>query len=273
MLYSSPWCILSAMEPLYTLIGAAASGAVASFALAQVLAVRRGVSTAAARHGNGLPAEADTTRLLRLAAAELRELAFNLLGHTDRLRLDQTAAHADSIVAATTRFLALADELQDAAVPADHPPSLREQLVPVGELLQASVAVIGASLGPGRRNWRIAPELTELVLIADPRALSQVLLRVLANAARFTRDGDWIELTLERHEAEVALVVADEGAGPPALAGEASIRRDDRRGVALGLALARSLMDAHGGSLTIDAAPRVGTRVRLGFPAQRVAPG
>jgi cell cycle sensor histidine kinase DivJ len=121
----------------------------------------------------------------------------------------------------------------------------------------------------------VAPELLELNLIADRRALSQILLRELGNAARFTRDEDWVDLALERHEDGVALVVADEGAGLAAMAGSGSPEPEpapgNSRGIGLGLSLARVLMEAHGGTLTIETAPRIGTRVTLSFPLERVS--
>ena len=69
----------------------------------------------------------------------------------------------------------------------------------------------------------------------------------------------------------MALVVADEGTG--LLAGlDRSGNADGNasRGVGLGLALARLLMEAHGGALTVESATGIGTQVVLGFPAGRV---
>ena len=131
-------------------------------------------------------------------------------------------------------------------------------------MVEFAVAQVSAHLGPGRRAWRIDPAFGPARLPADRRALNQVLVSVLTAAAAATRDGDWIELSL-RQEAEGAVItVQDEGVGLPVAQHHA--RQEDSRGIGLRLTLARSLMQAHGGSLTVQSAERVGTRVRLWFP-------
>jgi cell cycle sensor histidine kinase DivJ len=239
---------------------------------------RRAFEAIAAQRDRALGAEAVSTRLLRLSAAELRETALTLLGHTDRLRAQEcgsASSHATAIAAVTARVLNLADDLQDSAVPSAESRVIRDEPLVAGPLLRDAIAAVAATLDPSRRHWRVAPELLELNLIADRRALSQILLRVLGNAARFTRDEGWVDLALERHEDGVALVVADEGAGLAAMAGSGSPEPEpapgNSRGIGLGLSLARVLMEAHGGTLTIETAPRIGTRVTLSFPLERVS--
>ena len=234
---------------------------------------RRALATIAAQRDRALAAEAASTRLLRLSATELRETALTLLGHTDRLRAQDcgsAAAHATAIAAVTARVLTLADDLQDSAVPGAETRVIHDEPLVAGPLLRDAIAAVSATLDPSRRHWRVAPELLELTLVADRRALSQILLRVLGNAARFTRDEDWIDLALERHEDGVALVVADEGAGLAAMAGVPEPAPSNSRGIGLGLSLARVLVEAHGGTLTIKTVARIGTRVSLMFPLERV---
>lgn len=233
----------------------------------------RALAAITAQRDRALGAEAASTRLLRLSAAELRQTALTLLGHTDKLRAqdcESASSHATAIAAVTARVLNLADDLQDSAIPGAETRVIRDEPLVAGPLLRDAIAAVSATLDPSRRHWRVAPELLELTLIADRRALSQILLRVLGNAARFTRDEDWIDLSLERHEDGVALVVADEGAGLAALAGSPEPAPGNSRGIGLGLSLARVLMEAHGGTLTIETAARIGTRVTLTFPLERV---
>lgn len=220
-----------------------------------------------------LAAEAATGRLLRLSANELREIALSLQGQAERLRAmgaDPTCSGATAIAAVTAQVLRLADDLQDAAVPRAETRVIRDETLSLGELVQDAIAAVGATLDPSRRNWRIAPEVCDTTLTADRRAVAQILVRVLGNAGRFTRDGDWIEVGLERREGEIAVIVADEGSGLAAIGPAGRAAANDGRGIGLGLALARVLMEAHGGTLAVETVARVGTRVILGFPASRV---
>ena len=223
--------------------------------------LRLGRDRAAAEH-------AAATRLLRLAADDMRGRALSLLGWAGR---DDAAA---PIAAAAAGFLRLADDLHDHAVPDGATRVLLEEPVAIGALLDDAIAALTTTLAPGRRQWRVQPELSAVVLRADRRALAQVIARVLANAARFTRDDDWIDMILERSHDAIRLVVMDEGAGVMAPRVAAEPGAPESRGIGLGLSLARALMEAHGGTLSVQSAARVGTRVTLAFPSSRepVAP-
>lgn len=202
-------------------------------------------------------------RLARLTASDLRGPALSLLSHAEQT----PPPHRAALVGLCRHLLDLAENLVEATEQsAAH--RLREESVQLGPLLQFVVAQISSSLGPGHRAWRIAPDLDQVALLADRRALHQVLLRVLSSAALATADGDWIDITGASEADGWTLAVADEGTGL------ALQRTDgagtDTRGVGVGLYLARSLMQAHGGALAMESAARIGTRACLRFPVARV---
>lgn len=223
--------------------------------------------------------EAEISRILGLAAEELRAPALALLGHAqahDRSRGAVLAPGGPGALGGIVGdLLRIADDLQDHAASRTAIRTLREGQVRLGELVAEAIHVVCAMLGPGRRHWRVAPELGAIHLTADPRALRQVLIRVLANAVRFTASDDWIDVLAESREDGLALVVEDEGLGifdPGRGEGRPrEARSPDSRGLGLGLVLARALMEAHGGTLLVESAARVGTRVSLFFPAARLS--
>ena len=239
---------------------------------AKIGRLRHDLARASAMRETAQGAEQTATRLLRLAAHELRGIGMTLHGHADRLSSPEGTAqigvHAMGLAAASAQVLGLADELQDHTMPDIGTQSLREELVDPREVLNAAVEAAALALEPGRRHWRVSVTHAPY-LWADRRALRHILGRVLGDAARNTRQDDVIELRVLPHAEGLCVQVEDEGTGLASPEPVAGAQRDSR-GIGLRLALARSLMLAHGGRLEVEAAAQVGTSVRLIFPATRL---
>jgi len=111
----------------------------------------------------------------------------------------------------------------------------------------------------------------------DPRLLGQAVTHVIGNAVKFTQPGGRVEVGWRfGADGAIGVRVRDTGIGMSAeeLAvalkpfGQAD-RNLDRRyeGIGLGLPLAKSIVERHGGRLEIESAPRRGTQVVLWLPA------
>ena len=93
---------------------------------------------------------------------------------------------------------------------------------------------------------------------ADSARILQVFSNLVGNAVKFTPTGGAITLSAVRDDGKVSLSVADNGPGIPAaqiprLFGKFwQAKRGDGRGVGLGLAIARGIVEAHGGTITVD---------------------
>jgi len=111
-------------------------------------------------------------------------------------------------------------------------------------------------------------------LEADERRLKQALFNLVSNAIKFTPAGGSIRLDAEREGEDLVLSVADTGVGIP-LADQARVfdkfERGDpqvyQTGAGLGLSLVKSLIELHGGRVTIESSPDRGTTVRCHLPA------
>jgi signal transduction histidine kinase len=117
-------------------------------------------------------------------------------------------------------------------------------------------------------------------LRADEHMLRQMLLNLLWNAVKFTREGGRISILAEHGDnGTFRIEVADTGIGmspeeiPTALTPFRQLDSGLARkhgGTGLGLPLVKSRLELHGGKLTIESARDVGTTVALIFPANRV---
>jgi PAS domain S-box-containing protein len=117
---------------------------------------------------------------------------------------------------------------------------------------------------------------TGLSVLADKRALTQMLTNLLSNAVKFTPEGGRITLSVHPHPEGIRLSVKDTGIGiseediervtaPFEQVGDSS--RLALKGSGLGLAIVKSLAELHGGTLTIESEPGVGTCVTVRLPA------
>jgi PAS domain S-box-containing protein len=107
----------------------------------------------------------------------------------------------------------------------------------------------------------IEPEIGSL--IADPERIQQIVWNLLSNAVKFTPKGGQVHLEARRHESTVTIAVSDTGKGiapavlptifEPFRQGDASTTRL-HGGLGLGLAIARQLVQAHGGTIHAESA-------------------
>jgi signal transduction histidine kinase/ActR/RegA family two-component response regulator len=118
-------------------------------------------------------------------------------------------------------------------------------------------------------------------LSGDAERLQQVLWNLLSNAVKFTSEGGRVELRLARTPAGVRIVVADTGRGIdrdllPHLferfrQGDSSSTRE-HRGLGLGLAIARHLVELHGGTIRADSdGPECGAAFTVELPSGTVS--
>jgi signal transduction histidine kinase len=128
-------------------------------------------------------------------------------------------------------------------------------------------------------DLRIVPAATEVR--GDPDQLTQVLINLLGNAAKFSPPGTGrAELSLKRIGDEVEIAVADNGHGIAPADRAIVFERfrqlgdtmgDKPRGVGLGLAITQRIVDHHGGRIWIETAPGGGALFLIRLPALRSA--
>ena len=163
--------------------------------------------------------------------------------------------------------------------------------IPAYRLLAAELAAAGLETPLTLQTSRYAPEDALLragslldghpveVAIAgglpspkvDPRLISQVIFTLLENAAKYSGPSDKIKVAVRQKENNICFAVDDEGPGIPSeLRGqvfEKFFRAGFHPGLGMGLAIARGIVQAHGGKIWIeDGKEKKGTSVQFMIP-------
>lgn len=111
---------------------------------------------------------------------------------------------------------------------------------------------------------------------ADGAYLTQVLVNLLTNAAKYSPMGAAIDLHLERSEAKLRINVADRGPGIPAAERSNLFRRfvrldnqeSEQYGVGLGLYVVKTTLEQHGGRVGVDDRPGGGSIFWVELPVE-----
>jgi len=142
---------------------------------------------------------------------------------------------------------------------------LRLELVPVDltETADAAADVVRPSAAAKRIHLDVVAERRPILLLGDGDRLQQAIWNLLTNAVKFTPEDGRVELRLRVDDTTATIVVRDTGKG---IDGEFLPRVFDRfrqedssttrahGGLGLGLAIVRSVVEAHGGSVTAASA-------------------
>jgi signal transduction histidine kinase len=116
-------------------------------------------------------------------------------------------------------------------------------------------------------------------VVADARAMRQLLLNVMSNAVKFTPEGGRVKIAARLTGEGFSISVIDTGIGMTpeqirvALSAFGQVDSKLARkheGTGLGLPICRSLLELHGGALTVTSRPNVGTTMTATFPLARV---
>jgi signal transduction histidine kinase/CheY-like chemotaxis protein len=156
------------------------------------------------------------------------------------------------------RLTRLVDDLFDATRISEGKLRIRKERFELRPALAGAVQAVEHELESKGHRLHVELPTERLQIDADPARFDQILINLLGNAARYTDNGGNISLIAERDERDLVLRVADDGIGIPAemLSNifepytqiDASWRRH-HGGLGIGLAVVRSLVAMHGGTV------------------------
>ena len=122
-------------------------------------------------------------------------------------------------------------------------------------------------------TWNLDPELDELVV--DQMRFKQILINLVSNAVKFSRDGGEINISSRRVGNDMVFAVKDFGFGirPEEVPGlfrpfrrAESGKTRNREGIGLGLAITKRLVELHGGTIWVESEWEKGTTVSFKVP-------
>jgi signal transduction histidine kinase/CHASE2 domain-containing sensor protein len=154
-----------------------------------------------------------------------------------------------------------------------------EGSVDLADTIATAVRLVSLRLQEKQIQIEVVIDENLPLLWGDERAVKQMLLNLLSNAAKFTGRGGRITVRARLEASnEISVIVSDNGIG---MSEEVVVnatqafyqaeRSPDRshEGTGLGLSIVQGLMKLHGGAVMIESTPGVGTKVTLRFPQER----
>ncbi len=207
-------------------------------------------------------------------AHELRTPVAVMQAETEALRDGITTPTRDALVSLheeAVRLGRLVEDLQTLAAAQAAGLELSRRPLDLGRV----AADAANSLAPRFRDGQIELEqdLPPTGVIGDPYRLHQVAVNLLTNAVKFTPAGGRVMVRTFVDGKDAVLEVTDSGPGIPEDERGAIWERFYRgsagrsgAGSGIGLAVVKELVDAHGGTVSVDGAPGGGSRFLLRFP-------
>ena len=153
---------------------------------------------------------------------------------------------------------------------------IRRQSTPMPEVVAEAQKLVAPLLAQRRQTIAVAVPDSLPHVNGDAPRLIQVFVNLLANASKFAPEGSEIRIGAEAHAQSIVAWVDDAGPGIPA-SGEESIFERFRRGsgeepapggLGLGLWIVKSIIDRHGGSISVSRTPDAHTRFSITLPVE-----
>jgi two-component system sensor histidine kinase BaeS len=184
-------------------------------------------------------------------------------------------AHLRSVLDETKTMSRLLDDLQTLSTAEAGALSLHREPTAAAQLVDAAVGSFAAQAEDAGVRLRADADAGLAELDVDRLRIGEVLSNLVANALRHTPAGGEIVVAARPAEAGVELAVADSGTGidPGRLPHvfDRFSRAPDSPGAGLGLAIARSLVEAHGGRIRAES-DATGTTISFTLPRGGVPP-
>jgi two-component system phosphate regulon sensor histidine kinase PhoR len=217
---------------------------------------------------------------LSVASHELRTPLTTIKGYTqllaqtvDDLRPEERATYINAVLGEIERMMGLISELLDVSRIETNRLQIHQQPIPWLEFIQARVSAF--QVQHPNRAIRTALSTDETIVHADPDRMRQVVDNLLSNALKYSADGTDIDLAVECVGTTMQTSITDHGIGIPRDEIPQLFERFHRArnvssryygGLGLGLYIARAIVEAHGGSISVQSVEGEGSTFMMTLP-------
>ena len=224
---------------------------------------------------------------LATLAHELRNPLAPLRNVAAILRMEQlseTGRHATGVMERQiSQLVRLIDDLMDVSRITRGQLTLRKERVDLRAIIESAVETAQPQLTTAGVTLTLDLPATPLLLDADATRISQVILNLLTNAAKFTPSGGQVSVVVKPQNERVTVTVKDTGVGIAPEDQEkvfgmfVQLHRDMRRsqtGLGIGLTLVKQMTEMHGGSVSVwSAGPGQGSEFTITLPLAEAVEG
>ena len=224
------------------------------------------------------------SQFLSTMSHELRTPLNAIIGFSELIRDDPAAQakgvalgdYAQEIYDSGGQLLRIINDLLDLTEIDAGNHTIHPEPLEVARLLDTCARLLAGTARERKLQLTVEVEPGCPSLIADARAVRQIILNLLSNALKFTPEGGWVRLNGAVSAHGVALTISDNGIGidaddvarvcEPFWQAEPVLSRR-YGGTGLGMPLVQALVELHKGNLRIESVVGQGTSVTVEFPA------
>jgi K+-sensing histidine kinase KdpD len=211
-------------------------------------------------------------------AAQLASIELLMEG-LSTLKPEQQRELVTSLERGTLRLTRLIDNLLESVRIESGQLGIRRQSVELAEIVEDTEALVGSLLTTRRQTLEVSLPSDLPFIDGDKTRLTQVLVNLLANANKFAPEDSIVRIGASASDGRVLVWVEDEGPGPAAAESAAIFGRFQRGsgdepepgGLGLGLWIVKSIIDRHGGTITVVRTEQNRTRFTVSLPAEGAA--
>ncbi len=233
-------------------------------------------------------ANAAKSQFLAVISHELRTPINAIVGFSEllardtegKLKLSSRREFAETILESSRHLQTLINDLLDVTRIERGSFALQNQQIDAAELVEVAIKLCREQAEKSNVNI-VARLMDGVFIVCDVTRLKQVIINLLANAIKFSSDGSFVNIDMQRGSAgQLMLTIKDGGIGIASLDIERVfdpfVQADSglaRRygGAGLGLPIARRIARLHDGDVTLDSSVGAGTTANLMLPQNRVS--